>query len=172
MALLVAALLTGCGQPRSHTVRTGPPSAAAPVAGLLATGDAVRLTLERDTAVRERDAARAEADALRQRLATTAVVRRTASRGNARSTATRSPSGACGGWEGLIGAYAWDVGRACRVMMCESRGNPAARNASGHNGLFQVASGPTDPAANVRQAFSMYQSRGWQPWAASRSCWG
>lgn len=52
--------------------------------------------------------------------------------------AARSTSGNCGGWEGLISSHFSDVGTACRVMMCESGGNPHAQNPSGASGLFQV----------------------------------
>jgi soluble lytic murein transglycosylase-like protein len=78
-----------------------------------------------------------------------------------------------GNWRALVASFAWDVGTALRIIQCESRGNPNARNPrSSARGLFQILGGPLDPEANVRLAFSMYSSRGWQPWNASRGCWG
>jgi soluble lytic murein transglycosylase-like protein len=79
-------------------------------------------------------------------------------------------SGTCSGWSDLISQYAWDVAVACKVMWCESRGNPNARNGR-HVGLFQIANGPFDPAENVALAYSMWSKRGWQPWSASQKCW-
>lgn len=76
-------------------------------------------------------------------------------------------SGPCGGWRDLIATHfpPEQVDRACRVMLCESGGNSAARNPrSSATGLFQILRGPTDPVANVRQAAAMWRARGWQPW--------
>jgi hypothetical protein len=84
------------------------------------------------------------------------------------------PVGPCGGWESLVGKHfpAEQVGTACRVLMCESGGNPAARNPrSSATGLFQILKGPVDAEANVALAASMWARRGWQPWNASRGCW-
>lgn len=84
-----------------------------------------------------------------------------------RASRSRSISrpGGCGGWGNLVSQYSWNVTTACRILMCESRGNPNAKNAhSSATGLFQILHGPTDPAANVALAFSMYSKRGWQPW--------
>jgi HAMP domain-containing protein len=78
--------------------------------------------------------------------------------------------GACSGWLDLVDDHAWDVATACRVLWCESRGDPDARNGR-HVGLFQIADGPADPTANVALAASMWSRRGWQPWDASRRCW-
>lgn len=73
----------------------------------------------------------------------------------------------CGGWRNLVGTYfhAGDVGRACRILMCESSGNPNARNGS-HNGLMQIAGGTFDPEGNIRHAAQMaYTTRkGWSHW--------
>lgn len=70
----------------------------------------------------------------------------------------------CGDWLDLVASYDWPVGTACRIMLCESSGDPNARNRSGATGLFQILSGPTDPAENVALAYSMWSDRGWQPW--------
>jgi hypothetical protein len=78
--------------------------------------------------------------------------------------------GACSGWLDLVDDHPWDVATACRILWCESRGDPNARNGR-HVGLFQIADGPADPAANVALAASMWSRRGWQPWDASRRCW-
>ncbi len=78
-----------------------------------------------------------------------------------------------GGWHQLLARYPWDTGLAYQVMMCESRGDPGAVNASsGATGLFQILGGPSDPVANVALAYDMYSHRGWQPWSSSRGCWG
>lgn len=95
---------------------------------------------------------------------------------------TVTPAGNCVGkmssakahacWDGLINQYAWPHATAFAVMMCESTGSPTAANdGSTARGLFQVLGGSYDAATNVRQAFGMYSSRGWQPWDSSRRCW-
>ncbi len=86
----------------------------------------------------------------------------------------RASAHAC--WDGLIygptqDPYTWDDATAFNVMFCESQGKYDAHNPSGANGLFQELGGPTDPAANVAQAYSMWQTRSWEPWDASRYCW-
>ena len=62
-----------------------------------------------------------------------------------KAPATKAPGGAtCGGWKTLIEKYfgASQVSKACRVMMCESRGNPIAQNPrSTASGLFQFLDG-------------------------------
>lgn len=75
-------------------------------------------------------------------------------------------------WEALIRSLPWDVGTALAIVGCESGGRWWAVNPrSGAAGLFQILNGPLDPEANVRLAFSMWQSRGWQPWYSSKGCW-
>ena len=74
-------------------------------------------------------------------------------------------------WKAIVARHPWDVGVAERIVWCESRGNPNARNSSGAAGLFQILGGPMDPVANVARAYDMYRTRGWQPWSTSRSCW-
>lgn len=96
--------------------------------------------------------------------------------------ATPVGSGACGGWEGLIAAHfpADQVGRACRVMLCESNGNANAANpGSKARGLFQImmsvhdgrfyARGWSyddwrDPAKNTAIAAEIWRGSGWSPW--------
>lgn len=71
-------------------------------------------------------------------------------------------------WDGLIALYNWAQAKAFAVMMCESGGNPKARNPhSTATGLFQILGGPTDPGSNVALAYSMYQKRGWKPWVCA-----
>lgn len=76
-------------------------------------------------------------------------------------------------WHALVSCL-WReaASTAFRVVHCESGGRPDAHNSSDHNGLFQIHHGPYDPEANTRLAYSMYRRRGWQPWNASRRCWG
>lgn len=77
-----------------------------------------------------------------------------------------------GDWVSLIASLPWDSATALRIVRCESGGNPNAYNrSSGATGLFQILNGPFDPIANVRTAFGMWQSRGWQPWYSSARCW-
>ena len=98
-------------------------------------------------------------------------------------TSNYVPTGNCGGWEGTIAAHfpADQVGKACRVMMCESGGNPTAANPrSTASGLFQFLdstwvnttgtpapasaySGPTQVAA----AAKLWRSSGWSPWVCT-----
>lgn len=73
----------------------------------------------------------------------------------------------CGGWRDLVARHfpAAQVPTACRVLLCESGGNAAARNRrSSATGLFQILNGSTDPDTNVAQAAAMARARGWQPW--------
>jgi hypothetical protein len=69
-------------------------------------------------------------------------------------------------WDGLINQYDWNKEQAFKIMWCESRGFPAAKNPnSTATGLFQILGGSEDPKANVQHAYEMYKTRGWQPWA-------
>lgn len=82
----------------------------------------------------------------------------------------------CGEWRELLAGQSWPLEKACRVMMCESGGNPDAigeRNVVTVNGvrrvvyphgLFQVLDGSFDPETNVVQAAAKWAARGWQPW--------
>lgn len=75
-------------------------------------------------------------------------------------------------WRDLV-VELWgsEASTAFAVAWCESRDEPDASNPSGAHGLFQVMDGSFDPETNVREAFAVYRSRGWEPWDASRSCW-
>lgn len=74
----------------------------------------------------------------------------------------------------LINQYGWNADVAYQVMLAESGCNPNAANwndqhanCAGSFGLFQINCGHGqlyDPAANVAQAYKMYQASGWQPW--------
>lgn len=81
-----------------------------------------------------------------------------------------------------------DVDRALRIIRCESRGNPWAKNpGSSASGLFQhlasawpsrsakagwAGSDIFDPVANTAvAAWLVYQGGGWSHWAASGHCW-
>lgn len=83
------------------------------------------------------------------------------------STAASS-GGSCGGWLDLVASLwpASQVGTACRVLLCESGGDPSARNPSGAIGLFQLLGhgGTTDPVQNATVAFHLWESNGWSPW--------
>ena len=116
------------------------------------------------------------ADAERARAAAAAraaVAARAAAAARASRVSTRPapPSSGPVDWKALVARYPWDIGVAERIVWCESRGNPNARNRSGATGLFQILGGPMDPVANVARAYDMYRTRGWQPWSSSRSCW-
>jgi hypothetical protein len=94
------------------------------------------------------------------------------------------------GWRMLVEHFfrPADVDRAIRVIACESKGDPDARNPhSSASGLFQhLASLWTpraeavgypgasvfDPVANVAAAAGLvYEGGGWSHWDASRGCW-
>lgn len=124
---------------------------------------------------REQDAKKAAAArAVAVEQTTTAAA---ASKPASPAPAARSASGNCGGWEGLISSHFSDVGTACRVMMCESEGNPRAQNPSGASGLFQVMpawadryqqvtgvpyyDGRFDPNASTRFAAYLVNAEGW-----------
>lgn len=76
--------------------------------------------------------------------------------------------------EAVFGAAA---GQACRVLGCESGGDPQARNRSGATGLFQLlghgdlfeAHGWTladavDGVRNIAVAHDLWLAEGWRPW--------
>lgn len=155
-ALLVATLtVLSCAPEQPRTVVVEPSGPSASVVAELRSEIA---RLETELA-----AARAELAATTTTTTTTVIPR-------ARTAPSARARGGCGPWQELVGAYDWDVGTACRVLWCESRGDPNARNGR-HHGLFQIADGPFEPAQNVALAHSMWQRRGWQPWDASRRCW-
>lgn len=90
-------------------------------------------------------------------------------------------TGACGGWEGLIRShFGTDTPTACRVMMCESGGDPRSLNPDPvyqAAGLFQVIrqwaaryeqitgvpyyDGRFDPNANTMFAAYLVREEGW-----------
>jgi len=95
-------------------------------------------------------------------------------------TTTASGDG-CGGWASTLAAHfpPEQIGQGCRVMMCESRGNPLADNPrSSASGLFQALDSTwagwggyqralhAPPGVQVEHAAALWRSRGWQPWAA------
>lgn len=93
-------------------------------------------------------------------------------------------------WRPLVGHFfePGDVGRALRVIRCESGGNASAKNPlSTASGLFQhlgslwgersAAAGWSgsdvfDPVANVAvAAWLVYDNGGWSHWSPSAGCW-
>lgn len=93
-------------------------------------------------------------------------------------------------WRPLIEYFfeADDVDRAMRVLECESRGDPLAKNpTSTASGLFQhlaslweersvlagwEGSDVFDPVANVAvAAWLVYEYGGWSHWNPTRGCW-
>ena len=95
-------------------------------------------------------------------------------------SASVSESPNCGGWESEIAARwpAEQVGNACRIMMCESGGNPLADNpSSSASGLFQFLDSTwanrygysravhATPNLQLDGALSLWQSSGWRPWS-------
>jgi len=88
-----------------------------------------------------------------------------------RTSRPTPPSSGPVDWKAIVARHPWDVAVAERIVWCESRGNPNARNSSGATGLFQILGGSVDPVANVARAYEMYRARGWQPWSTSRGCW-
>lgn len=94
-----------------------------------------------------------------------------------------APGGGCGGWDGLVASLwpAEQVATACRILACESGGNPRAYNPSGASGLFQIMplwaedfgrvtgqpyyDGRFDPYANATFARWLWGESGWQPWS-------
>lgn len=86
----------------------------------------------------------------------------------------------CGGWEAEVAAAFGlvDAPRACRILVCESRGDPQARNRSGASGLFQImpvhgwrfeARGwvwgdVMDGDRNIQVAADIHAESGWRPW--------
>lgn len=81
---------------------------------------------------------------------------------------TGRSGGSCDGWLDLVSSLwpASQVPKACRVLDCESSGDPTARNKSGAIGLFQLLGhgGTTDPVQNATVAHRLWLSEGWSPW--------
>jgi len=83
-------------------------------------------------------------------------------------------SGRCSEWASTAFAVGWPVDQwptISRVMWCESRCDPAARNRSGAAGLMQVmpmwwhGRDPTDPATNLTMAVEVWHAQGWRAWS-------
>jgi soluble lytic murein transglycosylase-like protein len=56
-----------------------------------------------------------------------------------------------------------------RIIQCESSGNPGAVSSAGYVGLMQIApwfhgSVPSDPVAQLNQAYEVYLKQGWGAW--------
>lgn len=89
----------------------------------------------------------------------------------------------CGGWQAEVEAAFGlvEAPKACHVLVCESGGNPQARNRSGATGLFQlmpvhaarfVARGwswgdVTDGVRNIAVAHDLWAEQGWRPWVCT-----
>lgn len=92
-----------------------------------------------------------------------------------------SATGSCGGYEGLVSSYfGSETSTACRVMMCESGGNPTAYNPSSASGLFQflrstwqqmlgMSGEARDYPAEVqiKQAKRLRDMAGWSQWSCA-----
>ena len=85
-------------------------------------------------------------------------------------------SGDCGGWEGLVAAYfpADQVATGCRILLCESNGNPNAVSPTNDHGLWQINavhrnsfdwSRRYDPHVNTQFARKLWGEQGWSPWS-------
>lgn len=76
-----------------------------------------------------------------------------------------------GRWRDVIDQYSWDGAMAERVMMCESSGDPTARNGP-YVGLFQIDSvlhrwsveELLIPETNIAAAYEKWEQSGWGPW--------
>lgn len=116
-----------------------------------------------------------------ERVAAEKAAREKARVASTRAAVASAPArvGPCGGWEGDIAARwpAEQVGTACRIMMCESGGNPTAANTrSSASGLWQALDSTwsgwggyaralhAPPSVQMDHGYALWQSRGWQPW--------
>lgn len=101
-------------------------------------------------------------------------------------TATPATTG-CGEWRDLVASYfpADQINTACRVLMCESHGNPHAVSHTNDHGLWQLnapswrttfpsvvgvswEAGVYDPVLNTEFAAWLYHQSGWSPWVCAR----
>lgn len=96
-------------------------------------------------------------------------------------TAAVAPVAACSGWADAVAEAFGDAApAACRVLACESHGDPGALNRSGASGLFQemavhawryTARGwdwltdRFDGLRNIAVAAEIFFEQGWRPWA-------
>lgn len=75
-------------------------------------------------------------------------------------------SGGCEQYRALVAQYNWNVDTALSVMKAESGCNPNAVSPTADHGLMQLHNRPVyDPAQNIQIAYTMWASRGWQPWS-------
>lgn len=83
--------------------------------------------------------------------------------------------GPCAEWAPTAFDVGWPVSQwptLSRILWCESRCNPAARNRSGADGLMQVLAhwfsageNPFDPATNLGVALRVWHAQGWRAWS-------
>jgi hypothetical protein len=94
----------------------------------------------------------------------------------ATTVTTPALTGRCGRWEQTALAAGWPLEQwptVDRIMWCESRCDPHARNRSGAAGLMQVMPGwwhgrdPYDPTANLAMARAVYGAQGWPAWSCN-----
>lgn len=95
----------------------------------------------------------------------------------------------CAGWGDLVAAYfPGEVATACRVLICESRGNPGAVSPTNDHGLMQIHAGSAgwpqgwtaefqrvtgvpfyngvyDPNLNMQMAKHIKNTQGWSAWS-------
>lgn len=85
-----------------------------------------------------------------------------------------SVTGPCAEWAELAFEVGWPVEQwptISRVMWCESKCQPWARNPSGASGLMQVmpfhwhGRDPFDPASNLTMALEVHERQGWRAWS-------
>lgn len=85
--------------------------------------------------------------------------------------------GPCAEWAPVAFSVGWDPEEwptISRVMWCESRCDPRARNRSGASGLMQVlpmwwhGRDPFDPATNLTIALEVRRLQGWRAWSCYR----
>lgn len=95
----------------------------------------------------------------------------------------------CGGWGDLVATYfPGEVATGCRVLLCESNGNPSASSPTNDHGLMQIHAGSSswpggwqqefqrvtgasffngvyDPNLNMKMARHIKNVQGWGAWA-------
>jgi len=146
-----------------------------------AVAEAERLEAERVAA--EKAAAAAAAKKAAAAKVAAAAPKSSAPSGGSSAYGAGAAPGPCAGWEGTIAAHfpAEQVAKACRVMMCESGGNPNAANPrSTASGLFQFlnstwesTTGTPAPASayggstQIAAAAKLWRSSGWSPWVCA-----
>jgi len=92
-------------------------------------------------------------------------------------TSTLTPTGRCAQWETTALDSGWPIDEwptVDRVMWCESRCSPTARNRSGASGLMQImpmwwrGRNPYEPATNLTMALEVRRAQGWRAWSCYR----